>query len=312
MARASLSHVPSHGSREVLVIYGSLSTSDPGNIQDTITKLVADRVRVSIVGLAAEVQICRVLTKRTTGSYGVVLNEGHFRDLLFEIIPPPAIHSSRNASDLIQMGFPTRIIPGGTNTGLSLCVCHSKLKPGGYICPRCLSKVCDLPRDCDICGLTLVSSPHLARSFHHLFPVPNYAEVQWKDLKPKENGVNGVNGKAHPHQKQCFACQLPFPEMDTTSGIVSSTGASTNAIAAPSVLSSSSKQAATTQTNRYKCPLCRNDFCLECNVFVHDVLHNCPGCVSSGTGAGGVVGRQSNPSNSLRPGSSLRESMQID
>ena len=28
-----------------------------------------------------------------------------------------------------------------------------------------------------MCGLTLVSSPHLARSYHHLFPVPPFAEV---------------------------------------------------------------------------------------------------------------------------------------
>lgn len=31
--------------------------------------------------------------------------------------------------------------------------------------------------DCPICALTLVSSPHLARSYHHLFPVANYEEI---------------------------------------------------------------------------------------------------------------------------------------
>ncbi len=28
-----------------------------------------------------------------------------------------------------------------------------------------------------VCGLKLLSSAHLARSFHHLFPVPAYAEI---------------------------------------------------------------------------------------------------------------------------------------
>lgn len=28
-----------------------------------------------------------------------------------------------------------------------------------------------------MCALTLVSSPHLARSYHHLFPVPPFTEV---------------------------------------------------------------------------------------------------------------------------------------
>lgn len=35
---------------------------------------------------------------------------------------------------------------------------------------------------CHVCGLTLVSSPHLARSYHHLFPVPAFAEVSADEL----------------------------------------------------------------------------------------------------------------------------------
>lgn len=30
---------------------------------------------------------------------------------------------------------------------------------------------------CHVCGLSLVASPHLARSYHHLFPVKPFAEV---------------------------------------------------------------------------------------------------------------------------------------
>ena len=30
--------------------------------------------------------------------------------------------------------------------------------------------------------------------------------------------------------------------------------------------------------DRYRCQDCKNDFCTECDVFVHDVLHCCPGC----------------------------------
>jgi transcription initiation factor TFIIH subunit 2 len=42
------------------------------------------------------------------GSYGVVLNETHFKDLLFEAIPPPAVTQTRNTSNLVMMGFPTK------------------------------------------------------------------------------------------------------------------------------------------------------------------------------------------------------------
>lgn len=67
LARASMLGVPSHGSKEVLVAFGSLTTCDPGDIQETIELLKKELVRVSIVGLAAEVQICRVLCQATKG-----------------------------------------------------------------------------------------------------------------------------------------------------------------------------------------------------------------------------------------------------
>ncbi|CAO3672205.1 unnamed protein product [Umbelopsis ramanniana] len=239
MACASLVNVPSHGSREVLVVYGSLTTCDPGDIYDTIAQLKKEHVRVSFVGLAAEIQVCRTLCKETNGSYGVVLNEAHFKDLLFEAIPPPAITQTRNTSNLVMMGFPTK----SNDLHPSFCVCHSKLTVGGYICPRCSSKICELPTDCDVCGLTLVSSPHLARSYHHLFPVDNFIEVPW-------SGINSLH---------CFACQTAFDSSPPPgAGLESNSG-------------------------RYSCPRCHNQFCVDCDIFVHEVLHNCPGCWAAGS-----------------------------
>lgn len=112
----------------------------------------------------------------------MALNEGHFKDLLFEMIPPPAqravVRQSgpgiNPAADLMMMGFPMRL---PATSAPSLCVCHGELKSEGFLCPRCLAKVCDVPTDCDICGLMIVSSPHLARSYHHLFPVKPYLPV---------------------------------------------------------------------------------------------------------------------------------------
>ena len=199
----SASHLPAHSSREILIIFGSLTTCDPGNVHDTVEACVRDRIQVNVVALAAEMKICRdfctktgggsnsslttfsTFNYHTKGHFGVALNEGHFKDLMFESIPPPAqraipvslqppsggIASSSGASagsDLLIMGFPTQI-PASSSP--SLCACHAELKRQGYICPRCSAKLCDVPTDCDICGLMIVSSPHLARSYHHLFPV---------------------------------------------------------------------------------------------------------------------------------------------
>jgi transcription initiation factor TFIIH subunit 2 len=47
---------------------GSLTTTDPGNIHDTISQLVQDNIRGSVIALAAEVQVLRHLTTQTKGT----------------------------------------------------------------------------------------------------------------------------------------------------------------------------------------------------------------------------------------------------
>lgn len=47
---------------------------------------------------------------KSIGTYGVVLNEAHFKDLLFEVVPPPAVMQNKNTSNLIKMGFPKRLV----------------------------------------------------------------------------------------------------------------------------------------------------------------------------------------------------------
>ncbi|KAG8213691.1 Ssl1-domain-containing protein [Butyriboletus roseoflavus] len=182
MARSSMSHLPTHSSREILIIFGSLTTCDPGNIHDTLDACVRSKIRISVVALAAEMKICRDMCDKTGGQFGVAMNEGHFKDLLFELVPPPAQRAvaravgggANPAADLMMMGFPTRL---PDSSPPSLCACHSEMKSEGFLCPRCMAKVCDVPTDCDICGLMIVSSPHLARSYHHLFPVKPYQAV---------------------------------------------------------------------------------------------------------------------------------------
>jgi hypothetical protein len=125
------------------------------------------------------------------GTFGVAMNEGHFKDLLFELIPPPPAQqitgagagagtgtgiggAAKMSADLMMMGFPQRL---PDTAPAALCVCHAQMRAAGFLCPRCGARLCDAPTDCDICGLMIVSSPHLARSYHHLFPVKPYSTV---------------------------------------------------------------------------------------------------------------------------------------
>lgn len=45
------------------MFFAALSTCDPGNVMDAVKAAKEKGVRVSIVGVAAEVHICRVFTK---------------------------------------------------------------------------------------------------------------------------------------------------------------------------------------------------------------------------------------------------------
>ena len=182
--------MPASSSREILVLFGSLTTCDPSNIHTTIDTLAEERIRVSMVCLAAEVKVCKTVTVRTGGTFAVALNEGHLRDVLFQSVAPPEILAPKrnhaqaedaapDGGDLLCMAFPLRL-PAAAPA--SLCACHGRIKSGtAFVCPRCEAKVCDVPTDCPICGITIVLSTHLARSYHHLFPTPYYAPVEWDE-----------------------------------------------------------------------------------------------------------------------------------
>lgn len=120
--------------------------------------------------------------------------QSHFKELLLEHAPPPPAIAEFAIASLIKMGFPQRAAEGV----ISICACHKEAKTGGgYMCPRCKARVCELPTECRICGLTLVSSPHLARSYHHLFPIPLFDEVPSLLL----------SNPRHKLPRNCFGCQ---------------------------------------------------------------------------------------------------------
>lgn len=253
MARAALFHAPSHGTREVLLVMGALNSVDPGDVHRTIDSLVADKIHASVIGLAAQVAICHELVSKTNhgdlSGYNIVLHEGHFRDLMMAITTPPAtVEQAQAASSLLMMGFPSRIV----DSHASLCACHARPCREGYLCPRCNTKVCGLPSECPACGLTLILSTHLARSYHHLFPLVNWIDVSWAE--------------AH-RSKECFACQRPFPEPPEPDLLEDMEGNDTG-------------------SSRYECTFCHRHFCIECDLFAHEVVHNCPGCQSGGAVAG--------------------------
>nr|CAG4641686.1 EOG090X05VA [Eurycercus lamellatus] len=244
MAIKTLKNMPAHTSREVLILFGSLTTCDPGDIRQTIKSLKENNVRVSIIGLAAEVRICRQIAKETGGEYNVLLDDHHLKQLILDLVQPPEAGGSMESS-LVKMGFPgsASTTQNGAASDPSVehapayCLCHidtesgSSLSSSGYNCPQCGSRYCELPVECKQCGLTLVSAPHLARSYHHLFPIKPFKEREY---------VPDV-------ASHCFSCAQPLGELE--------------------------KQV-------YQCETCYQVVCLDCDLFIRETLHTCPGCAS--------------------------------
>ena len=297
MARAALYHTPSHGTREVVIILGALLSSDPGDIHDTVKNCIKDRIRVNIIGLAAQLQICAEICAKTnagdTSAYKVITDEVDYRERLMSITTPPVMRSTGPSSTslngtasstqqqqdtspaaLLMMGFPSRT----TEEHPTLCACHGTLTRGGYLCSRCSAKVCALPSTCPTCDLTLILSTHLARSYHHLFPLKSWNEVSWSRARQKGS-------------TQCRGCLVAFPppppqRTESGAGTVNGRGEAGR---------KRDRAEGASESSRYECRSCESHFCIDCDVFCHEVVHNCPGCQSTahlpGADMAGLDGR---------------------
>uniref|UniRef100_A0A9J8BJS5 General transcription factor IIH subunit n=1 Tax=Cyprinus carpio carpio TaxID=630221 RepID=A0A9J8BJS5_CYPCA len=238
LAMQTLKHMPAHTSKEILVVFSSLTTCDPANIYELIKTLNGLKIRVSVIGLSAEVRVCTILTRETGGSYNVILDESHFKELLILHVKPPPASSSSECS-LIRMGFPQHAIASMSDQDAkpSFSMSHldsagePELTLGGYYCPQCRAKYTELPVECKVCGLTLVSAPHLARSFHHLFPLEAFQETPLEEYEA---------------ERFCEACQGELKDKSV-----------------------------------FTCLACKKVFCVECDLFIHDTLHCCPGCMQT-------------------------------
>ncbi|KAF7448504.1 SSL1 RNA polymerase II transcription initiation nucleotide excision repair factor TFIIH subunit SSL1 [Pyrenophora tritici-repentis] len=290
LARATLYHTPSHGTREVIVVFGSLLSLDPGDIHQTVKACVRDRIRVSVIGMSARLKICTEIVTRTNAGdeseYTIATDQEMLKELLLATTTPPVIRQSapvatttaapspESAAALMMMGFPSRVV----EDQLTMCACHGNLTMGGYTCSRCSAKVCSLPITCPSCQLTLLLSTHLARSYHHLFPLRNWATVSWSRAREKGS-------------KECVGCLSSFSK-PPTSDKERSTAEQNGEVNGTKRDEEDSEEQKASESGRYECRACESHFCIDCDMFAHMVLHNCPGCLGRldpGAGSGGLA-----------------------
>lgn len=83
--------------------------------------LKVEGVRCSIIGLAAEVRICKQIAMETEGTYNVILDDAHYKDLMFQHIEPPPAATCLESS-LIKMGFPHQMVTKDSEEQLTMCM----------------------------------------------------------------------------------------------------------------------------------------------------------------------------------------------
>jgi len=215
----------------------------------------------------------------------------------------------------------------------------------GYVCPRCKSRCSDLPSDCAVCGLRLILAPHLARTFHHLFPVRPFEELDEVEVVSSssntkkdnggttemevETGNSSTNGKKGLEALPILSSSAFTPPSSISSSNIANFVVSSSSSApdvndsqqtsqkminiGPSIIANSAdcdrccfgclkvigcrpvKEATNKKSNestssndnteegeailRFQCPECHNVFCPDCDAFLHETLHNCPGCL---------------------------------
>jgi transcription initiation factor TFIIH subunit 2 len=246
----SLSLQPNFASREVILIHGALATRDPGNLNDSIDLLKREKIRASVVSLPGEVYIAQRIAKETGGVYGVPEGFDALRSLLMQHCQPPTIHLDQTskgmeeAKEMVRVGFPELV-----EEQAGICSCHKALSPRAFVCPQCRTRCCEIPGQCAVCRLYLVSSPAIARSYHHLFPIPEF-EIVVDIINKADNDITDIKGTSsnddnikEANQSICSACLSVFRK-----------------------------------GQKRTCPLCKLVVCLDCEQFLQETVHTCPGC----------------------------------
>jgi transcription initiation factor TFIIH subunit 2 len=260
--------VPKFGTRELLIVYGALSTCDPGDIHQTIQDCVAKNVRVSIIGLGAEVFILRTTAEQTGGTYRVPLQNDHFRQLLRQQVrplkslahPASAVEAeSAEATMRMIMGFPPRL----ARDQLAIAIDTRRARRLGFECPRCKQWLSEVPGNCILCGLTLTTALHLARSYHHVFPPPGFEEYDEVSSSSLSSRASGDDDAQDMTRKEPAAVQ----DLADAAGSWRCSGCLRNLSVASDL--------------RLQCSgVCRQVFCIECDQLVHERVHTCPKCLA--------------------------------
>lgn len=208
-SKVLLKQAPVFATKEVLVIYGALSTCDPVPLDPLIKDLVKERITVSVIGLGAELYILSRVTNETGGSYFVPVSSDHFADLMNASVQPPSKSSAQQGacptSAVVSFGFPLSSTTPAYNI-FELKDNKQGVKPkyGALVCPKCGMRVFNIPVYCPVCQILLISPAHVTRSLHQLHPVEDFEPLEGEGV------CNGCNCVIESGGFKCTQCNKTY------------------------------------------------------------------------------------------------------
>ena len=249
-----LKHIPDYGHRELLIVFSSLRSCDPPHpydIQSMLKLAISQKIRISVICLVAEIYVCKKLALETGGTFSVAKDGYHLSMLLMShTTPAPELRNkSTKTTQFVYMGFPKRTFDNAPVYGYDGK--QQALFSAAYTCPRCYTRTSEIPSQCNVCQIQLYSSSHIAKSYHHLFPVQNFIElsVTLEKIDGKDKLLAIYNDKGEEKKsyyiKYCNGCLDMFPN-DTEIA--------------------------------FRCQNCQKTYCVSCDLFIHEHLHQCPNC----------------------------------
>ena len=184
LALSQLKNVPDYAQKELIYLASALGTSDFDNVHDTINELKEKKVRCSVIGMGGELFVLRKLANVTGGTHCIAIDSEHYKQLLTLHKSPPAMEKKNviNLAHSMKVGFPQKV----DNSKWDIDPTTNDIFNGGYECPCCNTiNEGTLPLTCYVCNLKLLSSPHIARSYHHLMKVPSFTILNKNDMNER-------------------------------------------------------------------------------------------------------------------------------
>ncbi|ANQ09543.1 Ssl1-like protein [Plasmodium coatneyi] len=198
-----LADIPLYGTKEILILYGSIRTCDKKNILNIVNQIVKNKIHVNCVSIAPEMHILKHICEETNGLYKICMTKNTLMNEMNNITETP-LWMIGMEPQLIHICFPTK----KKITTQIMCSCHNHLNTDTYICNFCNSYTCKIPSKCKVCGMHLISMHDLSHITNNLQGSPPFVEI--KNEKDGPRVCASCNNPLYDKVSQCSMCKSIF------------------------------------------------------------------------------------------------------